>query len=118
MHHAFAEVMTGLHGWGATPNKGPDGMSSTLYTQHRDIWPHKVFDAHGMQILTRDHLDRASDLSDWRIDEVGDRYLVEARNLDAWFAGDGADAEVLAKARADFGDMLFTEAERRARRRG
>lgn len=118
VHHAFAEVMTGLHGWTSTPHDGPDGLSSGMYSQLRDVWPAQVFDSHGLQILTRDHLDRATDLTDWRVEEVGDRYLVEATDLDPWFAGDGVDAEVLAKARADFGDMIFTEAERRARHRG
>lgn len=68
-----------------------------------------VPDAHGIQLLTPHHLDRARSLDDWTVTELpGDRYLVEAADLDAWYAQPEPDPEVLAAARADFGDMILT----------
>lgn len=60
-------------------------------------------------MLTGRHLSRARDLSTWNIAEiVPDRFLVHANDLDPWYAGDTPDPEVVAQARADFGDMILT----------
>lgn len=118
LDHAFAEVRTGLSaGWSHAPHLPATGLQSSGYLQRRAIRPHRVFDAHGLQILTAHHLERATSLTDWRTTQIGDRYLVEARDLDAWYAEDDHDAEVLARARDDFGDMIITQAELRALKR-
>lgn len=68
-----------------------------------------MLDAHGIQLLTGRHLDRAGDLGGWDIREVApDRYLVEAADLEPWFGQDAPNQEVLESARNDFGDMVIT----------
>jgi hypothetical protein len=66
-------------------------------------------DAHGLQILTDAHLRHATDLSDWIIKPLGGgRHLVQAKDLEPWYATTTVDPETLAKARADFGAVLLT----------
>lgn len=66
-------------------------------------------DAHGLQILTDTHLGHATDLSDWVIAPLGGgRHLVQAKDLEPWYANIDPDPETLAKARADFGKMILT----------
>ncbi|MBE3073621.1 MAG: hypothetical protein IMZ75_01540 [Actinobacteria bacterium] len=68
-----------------------------------------VPDAHGLQILTDVHLGHATDLSDWVIEsQGGGRHLVQAKDLEPWYADIDPDSETLAKARADFGKMILT----------
>jgi len=67
-------------------------------------------DAHGLQLLTDAHLELASDLSDWVIEPLGGgRHLVQAKDLQPWYANIDPDPETLAKARADFGKMILTK---------
>lgn len=69
-----------------------------------------VPDAYAAQVLTQDHLSRAHDLSDWAITDLGyGRSLLTAPDLESWFASGQPDPAVLAKARADFGDMILTD---------
>lgn len=71
------------------------------------LWERFVPDVHGMQVLTREHLEHATDLSRWTVTEAGPgRYLIEAPDLAEWFQVGGPDAMVLAQARADFGRMI------------
>jgi hypothetical protein len=86
----------------------PAGPAALAWQWSPELWPQLVPDAHGLQLLTRNHLDSAHDMSDWSVHAVDDRYLVESRDLDAWFAGDRVTAEVLAAARADFGAVIAT----------
>ncbi|GAA4115750.1 hypothetical protein GCM10022215_14830 [Nocardioides fonticola] len=66
-------------------------------------------DAYGIQILTDAHLARAHDLTGWLTTPLaGGRYLVEHPDLAAWYAQPEPHPDVLAKARADFGDMILT----------
>ena len=66
-------------------------------------------DAHGLQVLTDAHLEHASDLSDWIIEALGaGRHLVQAKDLEPWYAHIDPDPETLMKARADFGKMILT----------
>jgi len=66
-------------------------------------------DAHGLQILTDAHLGHATDLSDWIIESLdGGKHLVQAKDLEPWYANIDPDPETLAKARADFGKMILT----------
>ncbi|MGF9754536.1 hypothetical protein AAII07_04995 [Microvirga sp. 0TCS3.31] len=110
VHHAFARVTKG-RGHFVDIQPPPSGISPSTYVQRRELWPDRVLDAHGLQILTREHLDRASSLTDWHTRQVGDRYLVAARDLDPWFAGDRPDPETLARARTDFGPMIITQVD-------
>jgi hypothetical protein len=76
----------------------------------RDLWSQYSPDAHGVQILTDDHLARANNLDSWHVQLVAPaRYLVQAKDLQPWY-GTGTDPapDVLATARADFGDLLLT----------
>ena len=76
--------------------------NSHLYSQY-------IPDAHGLQLLTDAHLERANDLSDWIVEPLaGGRHLVQARDLVPWYAQPDPDPETLAKARADFGSMILT----------
>ena len=117
VHHAFAEVTEGAGGWGISLHSPPDGIKSSAYLALREQWPHRVFDAHGLQILTADHLERAHDLTDWHTRQVGDRYLVAARDLDPWLTNDHPDPTVLDRARTDFGDMIIAKHEYTALRK-
>ncbi|MGO4804140.1 hypothetical protein AB4089_03330 [Arthrobacter sp. 2MCAF15] len=66
-------------------------------------------DAHGLQLLTDAHLAHANDLSDWIIEPLGaGKHLVQAKDLEPWYATIDPDPATLAKARADFGGMLLT----------
>lgn len=66
-------------------------------------------DAHGLQILTDAHLTHANDLSDWIIEPLGaGKHLVQAKDLEPWYATIDPNPAILAKARADFGGMLLT----------
>lgn len=82
------------------------------------LWNARVPDAHGIQLLTGAHLERAQDLSNWHVTRVEqDRWLVQARDLTPWYdgaddmsmqRGEFPDPHLLADARADFGDMILT----------
>lgn len=82
--------------------------SHVRYNKH--LLDKYVPDAHGLQVLREAHLLRAADLSRWDVSEVGHgRFLVEAADLEPWYADAVPDPAVLAQARLDFGDMLLTE---------
>jgi hypothetical protein len=100
---------------------GPDNGTSWPHIEnararyHRPLLARYVPDAFGLQLLTDAHLERAHDLSDWDITHLADgRHLVASKNLDGWFGGQPgnygvmADDALVAKARADFGDMILT----------
>lgn len=66
-------------------------------------------DAHGLPLLTDAHLGHANDLSDWIIEPLGEaKHLVQAKDLEPWYATIDPDPATLAKARADFGGILLT----------
>ena len=68
-----------------------------------------VPDVHGVQVLTEAHLERANDLQDWRITDLGSgRHLVEAPDLARWYEHLVPEPDTLAKGRQDFGDMILT----------
>lgn len=75
--------------------------------RNNPLWSTYVPDAFGMQLLTEEHLSRVTDLSAWTVTEQNPgRYLVEATDLAGWFRPDGPSADVLAAARADFGQAI------------
>ena len=76
---------------------------------NRHLWDSYVPDAHPVQVLTRSHLDKATDLSRWQVRALaGDRYLVETHDLAPWLDPETPADEVLLPARADFGAMILT----------
>ena len=88
-----------------------------LGPQHRDfvlvltrhLWDRYVPDVNGIQLLTAAHLDRVGNLDGWLVEEVAaGRYLVQARDLEPWYAQPDPQADVLAQARAQFADVLLT----------
>lgn len=96
--------------WQAADYGGPptpahvSGYEQHARAQHADT----VLDAHGLQILTQAHLDKAHDLSDWVVREIApDRFLVGARRLTPWFERPPASIELVGKARHDFGEMIY-----------
>jgi hypothetical protein len=108
-------AMISIDGWNLldypeiTPGHAPPNLEAREYLENRHLWDRTVLDAHGVQLLTTAHLERANDLSGWDVEEVGqDRYLVQAVDLHPWFAADAPDPQVLAQARSDFGDMIIS----------
>lgn len=82
--------------------------SDVRYNKH--LLDRYLPDAHGMQVVRTAHLDRAHDLSDWQITDLGSgRHLVEAHDLDPWFASTLPDPDTLAAARADFAGAILTK---------
>ncbi|MDH6128856.1 hypothetical protein [Kitasatospora sp. GP82] len=85
-------------------------ISTTDLRANHSVWSRHVPDAHGIQLLTGAHLDRAEDLSGWSVTEIRpDRFLVEDRNPDAWFSPDGPDPELVERARRDFGRLIIPD---------
>lgn len=86
------------------------------YRLSRHLWDEYVIDAAGVNLLTSRHVERAHDLREWDVKRVSeDRYLVSATDLEDWFRGITASAEVIASARSDFGDMILTADVMRSR---
>jgi hypothetical protein len=102
----------------------PGQGNSVAWSESAVPWPHTntsdvfearpllasfVPDASGVQLLTRTHLDRATDLSNWVSTKLpGDRFLLEARDLEPWFGSELPDPQAVDSARSDFGAMLLT----------
>jgi len=101
----YGAVMTGRPH--TTPERLPlVGNNDFHWSRH---WDKVVPDAYGLQVLGPTHLERVLDLSGWvttRLD--GDRYLVEARDLGAWFDGPLPEQAVLSAARHDFAGIILT----------
>ena len=71
-----------------------------------------VPDARGFLLVTDAHLARAGDLSARSLDALGGgRHLLRAKHLEPWLAGQQVDPDVMARARADLGDMVMTHAD-------
>ena len=98
-------------GWDDVVNRRPPRLPGDIYYRRT---PHLertlVPDAYGIQLLTRAHLDRQPDLSDWRVEEVAPgRYLVTAKQLNAWFGPREPNDATLEKARHEFGSLIIDE---------
>lgn len=84
------------------------GMGHWQVSRH--VWSEFTLDAHGINLLTAAHLDKADDLSQWRTRRTSSgRFLVEARDLAPWFDSWPVDQTLVERARADFGAMILTE---------
>ncbi len=87
---------------------------------NRPLLASYVPDAFGVQLLTAAHLERAHDLSRWRVEQVApERYLVSAVDLEPWVSRQERDphrphdvaprpTDGQEQARADFGAMILT----------
>jgi hypothetical protein len=99
---AFAISWTDLHGL--------RGIQEADVRDNMHLIDRYVPDAHGIQVLTANHLANARDLSQWRVTELDhDRYLVEAADLAPWYATEQPDPATVESARNDFGPMILTK---------
>jgi len=91
------------------------GLDHLAWRENRFLWRSLVPDPYGIQVLTCAHLERATRLDGWKITPLGhDRHLVEAEDIEPWYATAKPDPAVRAQARDDFGAMLMTEHSIRA----
>ena len=103
------------------PASNTDLPGGSLWIWNRHLWSSRVDDAHGIQLLTDQHLEHARDLSGWLVEKVADhRWLVTARDRQPWYgfttnrewhmaAGrEDSAPDFLVQARHDFGDMILT----------
>ncbi|QCC76319.1 hypothetical protein [Nocardioides daphniae] len=98
--HCAATTSAHLHLTGNSP-----------WRTRRHLWASYVPAPHAVQLLTTDHLDRASDLSGWHVEGVApQRWLVRHPDLEAWLT-QAPDAGLLAQAASDFGAMVLTREE-------
>lgn len=92
---------------GRTPGQTPPAPAWAT-ARNSPLWSRYLPDAFGILLLTREHLSRTADLSGWTVVEAApDRYLVEAPDLSGWLTPDGPSAQVLAEARAAFGEAII-----------
>lgn len=93
---------------------GSEHYCASTFAYYPERWSEFTLDPCGIQILTDRHLAKAHSLDAWRTTKLDEtHYLVEARELAAWYATplammDPVPAEVLDPARADFGDLVIT----------
>lgn len=102
-----------------------EDTTTSVWRRHPHLWSAYVPDAFGVQLLTGRHLAQAHDLSRWQVREVAeDRWLVEARDLAAWFRPTDREAvrsrqfpepALRSSARDDFGSMILTRDSASAR---
>ena len=84
-------------------------VSEAKVRRNRRLWDRYLPDAHGIQIVTAAHLSRLGPLPGWDVQPLaGGRHLVQARDLEPWFAAAEPDPNVVAAARADFAGALLT----------
>jgi len=96
------------------PNKSSNRAPTWYYRTRRDLDHVTVPDAYGLLLITDAHLQRARELSRWRISQPAPgKYLLEAKDLAAWFAQPEVDPEILAAARFELGDMILWAEPRR-----
>lgn len=82
-------------------------IGAAVLRVHANLWSRLVPDAHGIQLLTQEHMSLVSDLSQWSVTEVTPgRFLVEAADLAEWLRPGGPANSTVDKARADFGRVL------------
>lgn len=90
----------------------PSGIRAPSYRYNRLLLNRLVPDARGVFVVTGRHLERATDVSSWSIEGLGDdRHLLIHPDLDAWYAQPEPDADMLTAARADLGSMIMTPAD-------
>ncbi len=100
--------------WSAFTLTKRSDYDSSVYASHPELWDEYTPEPCGIQILTGKHLAKAHNLDDWNTTRLTDQpYLFQAKELGPGYGrplgySDQPDPELTAKARADFGDMVFT----------
>lgn len=93
---------------GLQPHELP-GTDESDFRYYQHLLCDYVPDAHGVQVLRTAHLDRARDLSGWEITDLGHgRHLLKHPDVASWYADEVPPADLLARARHDFGGMILT----------
>lgn len=78
---------------------------------NRHLLDRFVPDVHGIQVLREEHVAALGDTRGWRVtDLTAGRHLVEAEDLEPWYAGTLPDRAVLDAARAQWSSILLTPA--------
>lgn len=98
-------------GWTSIADGQPlDGLHESDVRYNRHLLADYAADAHGLQVLTDSHLRKAHDLASWTVRDLGGgRHLVEAPDLEPWYAGALPDPDVVRRARHDFGAILLSK---------
>jgi len=87
-----------------------EGIREPDYRYNMHLYDDYLPDAHGVQVVQTAHLNSAADLSGWNITDLGHgRHLVQAPDLEPWYAHGLPDADVLARARRDWAGALLTK---------
>lgn len=108
-HRRWASLLYAGYGF-----QDGDPFHAYAYAQHPERWHEFALEPCGIQILTSQHLAAANDLSGWRTTRLDDdHFLVEARDLEPWYAArpkahEPLEHAVLQQAYADFGHMILT----------
>lgn len=101
----YGAVLAGL------PLSNPEHLplvSSAEFFKWAGHWDRVAPDVYGIQVLGAKHLEHAKDLSGWKTTRLeGDRFLVEARDLDPWYEV-VRDPGMLAAARDDFHGLILS----------
>lgn len=80
------------------------------FRYNRPLLAEFVPDVNGIQVLTEAHLARANDLSNWSIKSLpGGRHLVASKDIEGWYTNHEPEADLLSRARSDFGEMILTK---------
>lgn len=109
IRHSFA-LASAWHNIDSTPPRLPNHLDRQDLEWRRMLLLHYVPDAHGIQLLTPQHLDKAHDLADWNTQQLTpNRYLLTSKQPEAWYATPNIHPDTLAKARQDFGQMILTQ---------
>ena len=89
------------------PHRPNHTAQTAQFRERQNLDANYVPDANPIQILTDSHLQRAADLSRWRVEEITPgRHLVSTSESEAWFANPEIDPDLVDRARADFGDLI------------
>jgi len=82
----------------------------TTYGRGAQLFPDYALDVFVAQVLTDSHLAKASDLSLFHVEAMGQgRHLVHARDPEPWINGPTPPDDLLNEARSGFDAMLLTE---------
>lgn len=85
------------------------GLTEADIRYNKHLLAQYLPDAHGIQVVTDAHLERAHDLADWSVESLGHgRHLVTARDLEPWFAPHLPAPATLDRARTDWGAAIMS----------
>lgn len=96
-----------------------DGLEYREWENNRHLWASYLPEVFGIQVVTKAHLDRATDLRDWKLTALGhERYLLEANDLEEWYSQPTPYTTARAFGHYYFGDMILTRDSIRADEHG